>query len=62
MCAKLMANVLDSARGGNIFGAGESKALEELVTDYFIRNSSEEEEFSINVNPRFVVCDKLRTA
>ena len=32
--------------GGGIFGAGDSKALEELVTDYFIRDSSDEEEFN----------------
>ena len=41
-----MANVLDSACGGNIFGAGDSKVLEELVTDYFIQDSSNEEVFS----------------
>ena len=43
MCAKVMTNVLDSARGENILEAGDSK---ELVTDYFIRDFSDEEEFS----------------
>ena len=31
-------------REGNIFGAGDSEALEELKTDYSIRDSSDEKE------------------
>ena len=31
-----MANTLDSDHGGNNFSAGDSKALKQLVTDYFI--------------------------
>ena len=67
MRAKLMANALESACGGNIFHAGDGKALEEQVTDNFIRDSSDEEEFStvrtlkVRLNRQFVVRDRLRT-
>ena len=46
MLAKLMANALDSARGWNIFGAGDSIALEQLMIDYFVRDSSDEEDLA----------------
>jgi hypothetical protein len=41
-----IANALNSARGANIFDAGDNEALEELVTEYFVRDLSDEEEFS----------------
>ena len=48
MCAKIMANASDSACGGIIFGLEKSKVLEELATDYFVWDSSDEKEFSAN--------------
>ena len=66
--AKLMAKALDSACGRNIFGAGDRIALEEFVTDYFIQDSSEEEELAlmrtvkVRLHPLFLASDRLRTA
>ena len=38
--------ISDRLFGYYLFGAGDSKTLEELATDYFIRASGDEEEFS----------------
>ena len=49
MCAKLLANVLDSALfggWGDIILVLNSKVLEQLATDYFTRKLSKKEELS----------------
>ena len=61
MCAKFMANKLDSVHRGNSFGAGDSKMLEELVTEYFIPNSSHEEELSADKNSESEVKPAVRS-
>ena len=63
-----MAKALDSACGRNIFDAGVSIALEELVTDYFVQDSSDEEELAlmrtvkVRLNQLFLASDRLRMA
>ena len=56
---------------GDIFGARDSKALEELVTDYFIREFEIQAMKSslapmrtvkVRLKPLFLVSDRLRTA
>ena len=61
MCAKFMANKLDSVHRGNSFDAGDSKMLEELVTDYFIPHSSHQEELSADKNSESEVKPAVRS-
>ena len=61
MCAKFMANKLDSVHRGNSFDAGDRKMLEELVTDYFIPHSSHQEELSADKNSESEVKPAVRS-